>query len=156
DMYLDSQGKVIPGASLLGYKSIAVPSSVAGLVYAQKKYGKLPLDRDLAPAIKLAHDGFELTWEDAADFADPDLGQFPDSRRIFQRSGKLYRQGEIFQQPELARTIERMGRDPDEFYHGAMAREIAAAIQKGGGLVTADDLATYEVKEREVVRGTYR
>ncbi|HKS76294.1 MAG TPA: gamma-glutamyltransferase, partial [Terriglobales bacterium] len=73
DMYLDSQKKVIPGASLLGYKSIAVPSSVAGMVYAQKKYGKLSLELDLAPAIKLAREGFSLTWEDAVDFADSDL-----------------------------------------------------------------------------------
>ncbi len=156
DMYLDAHGNVIPGASLLGYKSIAVPSSVAGLVYAQKKYGKLSLDRDMASAIKLAHDGFALTWEDADDFADKYLAQFPESRRIFQRDGNLYRQGEIFRQPELARTLERIARDPEDFYHGAMARELAAAIQKGGGLVTADDLANYEVKEREPVRGSYR
>ena len=156
DMYLDSQKKVIPGASLLGYKSIAVPSSVAGMVYAQKKYGKLSLELDLAPAIKLAREGFSLTWEDAVDFADSDLSLFPESKRIFQRDGKLYRQGEIFRQPELARTLERIARDPDDFYHGAMARELAASIQKGGGLVSAEDLASYEVKEREAVRGTYR
>lgn len=156
NMYLDAHGNVIPGASLIGYKSIAVPSSVAGLVYAQKKYGKLSLERDMAPAIKLAHNGYALTWEDAEDFADKDLTPFSESKRIFQRDGNLYKQGEIFRQPELARTLERIARDPDEFYHGAMARELAASIQKGGGLVTAEDLAKYEVKEREPVRGTYR
>jgi gamma-glutamyltranspeptidase/glutathione hydrolase len=155
-MYLDSEGRVIPGASLLGYRSIAVPSSVAGMVYAQKKYGKLSLDRDMAPAIKLARDGFALTWEDAVDFADRDLSLFSESKRIFQRNGKLYHQGETFRQPELARTLERIARDPDDLYRGAMAKELAAAIQKGGGLVTAEDLASYEVKEREPVRGTYR
>jgi gamma-glutamyltranspeptidase / glutathione hydrolase len=156
DMYLDRQGEVIPGASLIGYKSIAVPSSVAGLVYAQRKFGKLHLDRDMAPAIKLAREGFPLTWEDADDFADPDLTRFPESRRIFQRDGKLYRQGEIFRQPDLANTLERIVRDPEDFYHGSMAKEIAAAIQKGGGLVTTEDLAGYDVKERGAVRGTYR
>lgn len=156
DMYLDPAGNVIPGASLLGYKAIAVPTSVAGLVYAQKKYGKLSLDRDLAPAIKLAQHGFPLTWEDAHDFADKKLARFPESRRIFQRDGNLYRQGEIFRQPELAQTLQRIAADPADFYHGAMAKELAAAIQKGGGLVTTDDLAKYEVKEREPVRGTYR
>jgi gamma-glutamyltranspeptidase/glutathione hydrolase len=155
-MYLDASGNVIPGASLLGYKSIAVPSSVAGLVYAQKKYGKLTLERDMAPAIKLARDGFALTWEDAHDFADKDLAKFPESRRIFQRDGDYYKQGEIFRQPELAHTLEKIASDPDDFYHGAMARELAASIQKGGGLITAEDLANYEVKEREPVRGTYR
>ena len=62
----------------------------------------------------------------------------------------------MFKQPELARTLERIAKDPDDFYHGAMARELAAAIHKGGGLVTAADLAAYEVKEREPIRGTYR
>ena len=155
-MYLDAQGNVIPRASLIGYRSIAVPTSVAGLAYAQKKYGKLTLDRDMAPAIKLARDGFTLAWEDANDFADKDLTQFSESRRIFQRDENLYKQGDVFRQPELAHTLERIAHDPDDFYHGAMAKELSAAIQKGGGLVTADDLASYEVKEREPVRGTYR
>jgi len=56
----------------------------------------------------------------------------------------------------LARTLERIAAKPDDFYHGSLARELAAAMQKGGGLITADDLAHYEVKEREPVRGTYR
>jgi gamma-glutamyltranspeptidase/glutathione hydrolase len=156
DMYLDAKGNVIPRASLIGYKSIAVPSSVAGLVYAQKKYGKLTLSRDMAPAIQFAKDGFVLTWEDAKDFANKDLTTFPESRRIFQRDGNLYKQGEVFRQPELDRTLEKIAADPDDFYHGSMARELAADLQKGGGLVTVDDLANYEVKEREPIRGTYR
>lgn len=63
DMYLDGQGNVIPGASEIGYKSIGVPGSVAGLVYAEQKYGKLTLKQVMAPAIKLARDGYTLTWE---------------------------------------------------------------------------------------------
>jgi gamma-glutamyltranspeptidase / glutathione hydrolase len=156
NMYLDASGNVIPRASLIGYKAIAVPSSVAGLAYAQKKYGKLSLDRDMARAIKLAKEGFALSWEDAEDFADKDLTRFPESRRIFQRDGNFYKEGEIFRQPELAQTLEKIAADPDDFYHGAMAKQLAADIQKGGGLVTADDLARYEVKEREPVRGSYR
>ena len=62
----------------------------------------------------------------------------------------------MLQQPDLARTLKRIASNPDDFYHGAMARELAAAMQKGGGLITAEDLANYEVKEREAVRGTYR
>ncbi|HEV2022890.1 MAG TPA: gamma-glutamyltransferase, partial [Terriglobales bacterium] len=158
DMYLDAQGNVIHHASTVGYRAIAVPGSVAGLVYAQKKWGKLPLERVMAPAIKLAREGFALSYEDARSFRDPDfhLGEFAESKRIFQRDGNYYQPGEIFRQPELAATLERIAKDPDDFYHGKLAQELAAAVQKGGGLMTAADLAAYEVKEREPVRGSYR
>jgi gamma-glutamyltranspeptidase/glutathione hydrolase len=156
DMYLDANGNVIEGASEIGYKSIGVPGSVAGMVYAEQKYGKLTLKQVMAPAIKLARDGYPLTWEEAQDFHDAYLAKFPESHRVFQRSGDYYKAGEIFQQPDLARTLERIAANPDDFYHGSLARELAASLQKGGGLITADDLAHYEVKEREPVRGTYR
>src|SRR5439155_25051871 len=156
DMYLDARGNVIENESLVGYKAIAVPGSVAGMVYAAKKYGKLPLERVMSPAIKLARRGFPLAWEDANDLRDKQLARFPESRCIFQRDGSYYKAGEILRQPELASTLERIAKDPEDFYHGAMARELSAFIQKGGGLITADDLAHYEVKEREAVRGTYR
>jgi gamma-glutamyltranspeptidase/glutathione hydrolase len=157
NMYLDAQGNVIPEASVVGYKSIGVPGSVAGLVYAEKQYGKLSLGKVIAPAIKLARDGFPLAYEDAQALQEDEyLAQFPESKRIFQRDGNYYQPGELFKQPELARTLERIAKNPDEFYHGAMARELAAAIHKGGGLITAADLAAYEVKEREPIRGSYR
>ena len=156
DMYLDAQGNVIPGASDIGYKAIGVPGSVAGMVYAERKYGKLTLKQVMASAIKLAREGYALTWEEAADMHDRHLAEFPESRRVFQRNGDYYKPGEIFRQPDLARTLERIAEKPDDFYHGSLARELAAALQKGGGLITADDLAHYEVKEREPVRGTYR
>jgi gamma-glutamyltranspeptidase/glutathione hydrolase len=157
DMYLDAQGNVIEGASEIGYKAIGVPGSVAGMVYAEQKYGKLTPKKVMAPAIRLAREGYALSWGEARDFQrDKYLGRFPESRRIFQRDGTYYQPGEIFRQPDLARTLERIAEKPDDFYHGALARELAAAIQKGGGLITADDLAHYEVKEREPVRGTYR
>jgi len=156
NMYLDSKNNVIEDASLVGYKAVGVPGSVAGMVFAEKKYGKLPLEQVMAPAIKLARDGYRLAWEDAQAFQDSGLTKFPQSRRIFQRDGRFYQQGEIFSQPDLARTLERIAKNPDDFYHGAIASELAASIQKGGGLVTADDLAKYEAKEREPVRGNYR
>jgi gamma-glutamyltranspeptidase / glutathione hydrolase len=157
DMYLDAQGNVIEGASEIGYKSIGVPGSVAGMVYAEQKFGKLTLQQVMAPAIRLAREGYALSWREARDFQrDRYLGKFPESRRIFQRDGNYYQPGEIFRQPDLARTLERIAAKPDDFYHGALAQELAAAMQKGGGLITADDLAHYEVKEREPVRGTYR
>ena len=156
DMYLDAQGNVIEGVSEIGYKAIGVPGSVAGMVYAERKYGKLTLKQVMAPAIELAREGYALTWGEAEEMHDQYLAKFPESRRVFQRNGDYYKPGEIFRQPDLARTLERIAEKPDDFYHGALARELAAAMQKGGGLITADDLAHYEVKEREPVRGTYR
>jgi len=156
DMYLDAHGKVIPGASEIGYRSIAVPGSVAGLVYAEQKYGKLTLKEVMAPAIKLAREGYALTWDEAEDLHDSYLAKFPESHRVFQRDGDYYKPGETFRQPDLARTLERIAVHPDDFYHGVLAKELAAAMQKGGGLITAEDLSSYEVKEREPVRGTYR
>ncbi len=156
-MFLDARGNVIDGASEYGYKAIGVPGSVAGLVYAEKKYGKLALAQVMAPAIRLARDGFALSWQEARDLReDSHLADYADSRRIFQRNGNFYKQYETFRQPELARTLERIAKNPDDFYRGAMAQELAAAIQKGGGLLTTEDLAHYQVKEREPVRGTYR
>ena len=153
NMFLDAQGNVLPdsnlNSSVVGYRSIGVPGSVAGLVYAEKKYGRLSLQKVIAPALKLARDGFSLAYEDAQDIKEDEyLAQFPESKRLFLRNGNYYPPGELFKQPELARTLERIAKDPDDFYHGAMARELAAAIHKGGGLVTAADLAAYEVKER--------
>jgi gamma-glutamyltranspeptidase/glutathione hydrolase len=156
NMYLDEKGNVIPGASEIGYKSIGVPGSVAGMVYAEQKYGKLGLKKVMAPAIQLAREGYALTWNEADDLHDSYLAKFPESRRIFQRNGDYYKPGEIFRQPDLARTLERISERPDDFYHGSLARELAAAMQKGGGLITTEDLANYEVKEREPVHGTYR
>jgi gamma-glutamyltranspeptidase / glutathione hydrolase len=161
NMYLDAQGNVIPeshkDSSVVGYRAIGVPGTVAGLVYAEKQYGKLSLERVIGPAIKLARDGFPLAYEDTQDLKqDEYLSQFPESRRIFLRDGAYYKPGELFKQPELAHTLERLAKDPDEFYHGALARDLAEAIHKGGGLVTAADLAAYEVKEREPIRGSYR
>jgi gamma-glutamyltranspeptidase/glutathione hydrolase len=161
NMYLDAQGNVLPDSSkdssVVGYKSIGVPGSVAGLAYAEKKYGKLSLEKVIAPAIKLAREGFALAYEDTQDLKeDQYLAEFPESKRIFLREGNYYQPGELLKQPELAHTLERIAKNPDDFYHGALARELAAAIHKGGGLVTAADLAAYEVKEREPIRGSYR
>ena len=158
-MYQDAQGNVIPEESLdssvLGYRSIATPGSVAGLVYAQRKFGKLTLQNVMAPAIKLAADGFILTAEEAKELTDPDLARFPDSKRIFQRDGHLYTEGETFRQPELARTLQRIAADPDEFYHGKMAHELIDELHKGGALLTLEDLAQYKVVERAPIIGAF-
>jgi gamma-glutamyltranspeptidase/glutathione hydrolase len=156
DMYLDAQGNVIPGASLVGYKAVAVPGSVAGLVYAEQHWGKLGLRAVMAPAIRLARFGVHLTYEEAQSMHDEELANFPDSKRIFQRNGKYYEPGDLFRQPSLAITLERIAANPKSFYKGVLARELAAEVQRGGGLITVQDLAEYEVKERQPIRGTYR
>lgn len=155
-MYQDAKGNVIPGASVTGYRAIATPGSVAGMVYAEEKYGKLGLKQVMAPAIRLAGGGFQLTAEEAEELHDPDLTQFADSKRIFQRNGEFYRKGETFKQPELARTLERIAANPDDFYHGKMAQELVTDLEKGGALLTLKDLAEYNVVEREPVIGSYR
>ena len=158
-MYQDVQGNVIPEESLessvLGYRSIATPGSVAGLVHAQRKFGKLGLERVMAPAIRLAADGFTLSAEEAKELTDPDLARFPDSKRIFQRDGNLYKEGETFCQPELARTLERIAADPEDFYRGKMAEELIDDLRKGGALLTLEDLAQYRVVEREPIVGSF-
>ena len=81
NMYLDAQGNVIPGASIVGFKAVGVPGSVAGMAAAEKKYGKLTLAEVMAPAIRLARQGFTLTWAEADGMHDQDLGKFSESRR---------------------------------------------------------------------------
>jgi gamma-glutamyltranspeptidase/glutathione hydrolase len=155
DMYLDKQGNVIPGASTIGYKAIGVPGSVAGMVYAESKYGRLGLKAVMAPAIALASDGYVLGEEDAHMLQDKGLASFPESRRIFQRDGLFYKPGETFRQPDLAATLRIIAANPDDFYHGAIAKKLAADIQKGGGILTESDLAHYEVKERQPLTAEY-
>ncbi len=156
-MYLDAQGNIAPGISLIGYKASGVPGSVAGIAYAQRHYGKLTLAQDMAPAIRLATEGFVLTEAEARMLQNSrSVARFPAAAHIYQRDGNFYKEGDTFKQPELAATLTRIAKDPDEFYHGAMARQIADAEKAGGGLITAEDLAAYQVKEREPIRGHYR
>ena len=156
-MYQDAQGNDIPNLSTIGYKAVGVPGSVKGLVYAEEHFGKLGLKRVIEPAIRLARDGYALSWNNARIMTeDKVMAQFSDTRRIFQNDGKGWHQNDLFKQPELTRTLERIAAAPDDFYTGKMAHELADYIQKGGGLVTAEDLAHYEVKDRTPVRGTYR
>ena len=155
DMYLDAKGNVVPGMSLVGYKASGVPGSVAGLTYAQKHFGKLTLAQDMAPAIHLATDGYVLSAEEAHNLQSRNLSRFPVSARIFQRDGNFYKTGDTFRQPELAATLKRIAANPDDFYKGAMARQIADFERSGGGLITAEDLAAYEVKDRAPIVGSY-
>jgi len=159
NMYLDAKGNVIPDTSLdssvIGYRSIAVPGSVAGLSYAERKYGRLDLKRVMVPAIRLASDGFELSGQEAHELTDPDLSTFPDSKHTFQRDGNFYKAGEIFRQPVLAETLRRIANDPQGFYHGKMAEQLVTDLKKGNALITAEDLERYNVVERKPVTGAF-
>jgi gamma-glutamyltranspeptidase/glutathione hydrolase len=153
NMYQDAKGNVIPDslpACIGGYRSIATPGSVAGLVYAEKKYGKLGLARHgaghQAGRRRLcAHRGRgqELT--------DPDLARFADSKRIFQRDGRFTKPAKL-QAAGAGAHAQRIAADPDDFYHGKMAHELVADLEEGGALITLDDLAQYNVVEREPCR----
>ena len=157
DMYLDRGRNVIPGRSTVGYLSAGVPGSVAGLTYAQAHFGKLSLARVMAPAIRLAREGYLPGEEELRTFRDnKNLARFPESRRIFQRDGNFYKPGERLLQPDLARTLDRIAADPADFYHGEIARQIAGFMGKNGGLLTTADLAAYACKERTPLVGRYR
>jgi gamma-glutamyltranspeptidase/glutathione hydrolase len=155
DMYLDEHGN--PNEqSRFGYRAAGVPGTVAGLVEAEQRWGKLGLAKVMEPAIRLAREGVSVTQFEADMMHDAELARDPESKRIFQRQGRFYEPGEILKQPELAATLERISRNPGEFYRGALATQIASAIQKGGGLITVADFADYKVVERVPVHGTYR
>ena len=156
DMYLDAQKNVIPKLSTAGFKSIGVPGTVAGLTYAQKTYGRLTLAEDMAPAIRLATNGFTLSEEETKLLQTKYIEKDPESHRIYQRNGDFYKAGETFAQPELAKTLVRIATMPGDFYHGDIAKRLAAFVQSGGGLITEQDLADYKVKDRTPLFGKYR
>jgi len=155
NMYLDAHGNIVPKMSITGSHASGVPGTVAGLTYAEAHYGRLTLAKVMAPAIRLARDGYILSAEEAQNLHAANLTQFPSSRAIFQRNGNFYQAGDRFQQPELADTLTRIAADPSDFYHGKLATQIAAFEAANNGLITAQDLARYEVKERTPLIGSY-
>lgn len=159
DMYLDAKGELIPDASVLGYRAGAVPGTVAGMWLAWQRYGKLPWKDLLEPARKLAAEGFaaDALFTYYFDFHRAKLALFPDSKRIFLRNGDLYKEGDVFRQPDLAATIARIQTGgAREFYEGETARLIVQDMKNNGGLITAEDLKTYKPAIRKPVQGTYR
>jgi gamma-glutamyltranspeptidase / glutathione hydrolase len=159
NMYLDSSGNLIPNASLVGALASGVPGTVAGMALAEQKYGKLGLARVMEPAIRLAADGFEVSYGLARGLRDESekLGQFDESRRIFLRNGDYYEAGETFKQPELAQTLRLIAQQgPDVFYRGAIAEQIAASMKKNHGLISVADLASYVAKVRAPLVGHFR
>jgi gamma-glutamyltranspeptidase/glutathione hydrolase len=158
NMYVGPDGKIIPHASTLGYLSIGVPGTVAGVALAVKTYGKLTLAEDMAPALRLARKGFPVSEKLAAGLRDSQdrLSLFPYSKQIFLKNGALYSAGETFRQPLLAATLQRIAKNgPSEFYRGQTAKDLVAQMKQNGGLISMDDLASYHAKLRDPLTGSY-
>jgi gamma-glutamyltranspeptidase / glutathione hydrolase len=163
NIYLDETGELIKGegSSTLGYRAAGVPGTVRGMELALRKYGsgRLKWRELIEPAHRLAAGGFPVSFNLARSLRDTrdTLGLYEESRRIFLNDGKLFREGDTLRQPELAATLSRlMIRGPVEFYEGRTARLIVEDMRRRGGLMTLEDLRSYQVKEREPVRGSYR
>lgn len=160
DMYLDAQGEVVKGLSTYSHKASGVPGSVAGLLDVLERYGTLPRAKVMAPAIRLARDGFVVSHDLARDFADErdTFARYPGSAQAFLKAdGSAYIQGERFKQPLLARTLKRISdQGRDGFYTGTTADLLVAEMNRGGGLISHADLTGYRSIWREPVRGTYK
>ena len=160
DMFFDANGNVVLDETYrFSHKSSAIPGSVAGLAHIVEQYGTMTLAEVLAPAIRLARDGIEVTYDLAADLAfSQRLKNNPASlRKFYKPDGSSYEVGEIFKQPDLAWTLSEIAAGGvDAFYRGSVAKKIVADMEAHNGLITLDDLANYDVIEREPVRGTFR
>lgn len=168
NMFLDEEGKLPKGTNLngrqstinhIGLKSVGVPGTVAGLYLAHQKYGRLPWTELVEPAIDLAQNGFPLTWElyrDALFFESHSDIQF--LKDYFKNeTGELTRLGEIWKQPELAKTLTEIKEHGREgFYKGMIADEIASYMRENGGIITKEDLEKYTAVERIPIKSTYR
>jgi gamma-glutamyltranspeptidase/glutathione hydrolase len=159
DMFLDENGHFVPERSQEGYLSSGVPGSVAGLLHALAKYGTMDRKTVLQPAIDLARKGFRVNAELAEDLrADLKiLSHYPSSMKSFTKDGTPYEEGDLLVQKDLAETLRRIQRSGrDGFYKGKTADLIVAEMRRGGGLITAEDLQSYQPIERPPIYGTYR
>ncbi len=159
DMYLDENGNFVQSKSLKGGLASGVPGTVAGLLYALKKYGSLPLDKVIQPAIDLAKGGFILSYQMARSFNSEQkyFAEYPSSRKIFRDPEHPFTEGELFVQPDLARTLEEIkNKGKAGFYEGKVAELIVAEVNKNGGKFTFEDLKNYKAVERKPVTGNYR
>ena len=159
NMYLDADGNIIKDASLKGYLAVGVPGTVMGLDTLLAKYGTLPRDKVMAPAIKLAEEGFVLTQGDvdilgtaAKDFKSQD-----NVAAIFLNKGESWKVGERLIQKDLAATLKAISASgPDAFYKGAIAEKLVEASTANKGILAKQDFANYNVAEAEPIRCIYR
>ncbi|MCK6370649.1 MAG: gamma-glutamyltransferase [Gammaproteobacteria bacterium] len=159
DMYLDAQGKVVPGLSLDGPLAAGIPGEPAGLVHIAERYGRLPLARTLAPAIRIAEQGVPVhtRMQLGLRFRQSAARNSPAFMAVFYPGGEVPTPGALIRQPDLAKTLRRLAEQGfDGFYRGPTATRLVAGVRAAGGIWSAEDLASYKVIERDPVRGVYR
>ncbi|STX52699.1 gamma-glutamyltranspeptidase [Legionella busanensis] len=160
NMFLDKKGEIVPRLSLDGGLAAAIPGEPAALTYIAKHYGRLPLSRTLAPAIRLAEQGFAVDaqfnhFSQMTDRMEVML-RFPATAAIFLHNNQPYKIGEILKQPDLASTLKILAeKGHDGFYRGEIAQKLVAGVRATGGIWTLDDLANYKIKIREPLQGAY-
>ena len=158
-LYLDAQGGLDKDKAENGPLSAGIPGLPAGLVHVARRFGRVPLTVSLAPAIRLARDGFPVyprlvnSWADRAEV----MQRYAGTRAVYLADGDPPELGETFRQPELARTLQRIvTQGADGFYRGDVAARLLAEVKKYGGDWTQRDLDAYRVKERTPIRIRYR
>ena len=159
DMYLDNQGNVIDGKSLFTHDASGVPGTVAGMEYALKKWGTMPLSKVLEPAIKLADKGFIVSDVLAKTLKEEKstLGKWSASKAIFFKNGEPLKSGDLLVQKDLAKSLRLIAKQGAKaFYQGEIATKIAKEMQSHGGTMTLEDLKAYKVVERQPIIGDYR
>jgi len=159
ELYFDSDGRPIPGATRRGGKSVAVPGVPAAFAHIARRYGNLPLAKSLAPAIRLAQEGFPTGKRFAriAKLRERLLQRQQEASRLFLDNGRAPEPGFVLRQPELAKTMEAIATEGrDGFYRGRIARALVNAVNAEGGVWQAADLERYRVVEREPLVVRYR
>ncbi len=160
DMYLDKAGNPVDNASIVGPLAAGIPGEPAAFEALAVKYGKLPLKQSLAPAIRLAREGFPMyaRLQSGIRYKRELLLRSPDSAKIFlTTAGAVPELGALIKQPELAATLEALAaRGAKGFYSGPVAQELVNGVRAGGGIWTLQDLSSYKVIERAPVVGHYR
>ncbi|HUP00467.1 MAG TPA: gamma-glutamyltransferase [Gemmatimonadota bacterium] len=159
DMYLDESGEVIENLSWFGARAVATPGSVAGMGLIHERHATLPWAELLRPAIELAREGYlvdPFTHDVLAGKAD-DIARFPGAAAILLPAGRVPAIGDTLRQPALARTLSLIAEQgPEVFYEGEIADSIVGMMERRGGLITHEDLARYEAKERPPITFDYR
>ncbi|WP_313071075.1 gamma-glutamyltransferase [Atlantibacter hermannii] len=161
DMFLDEAGNADSKKSLTSHLATGTPGTVAGFALALQKYGTMPLNQVVQPAIMLARDGFEVNdalADDLKTYGSETLPNHPNSKAIFWKTdGNPLQKGDKLVQANLAKSLEMIAETgPDAFYKGAIADQIADEMAKNGGLITKADLENYKAVERAPIRGEYR
>lgn len=159
DKFLDKAGNLDPSKSINGPWSAGIPGLPAALVELAGKYGRLPLKQSLAPAIRIASEGFPVYERMAKGYAQrrQEMEKYPGTRQVYLRNGKPIQTGDIFRQPELAHTLTLLAEHGrDGFYKGETARKLLAGVKQAGGKWTAAELANYQVKERAPIQFDYK